>query len=102
MNTNKFEGSASGGGYQDAGVGNNESTFREVTRKGKYPADNSGPNRSQGETAGAGSLYAAVLNERPNVSNPRNRGPERSPSRSLADAIPMVNMGQRQTGRIGG
>lgn len=100
--TNKFEGSPADGEYQGYGVGNNESSFREATRKGKYPVDNTGPNRSQGETPGAGSIYSAMLNERPNLSNPRNRGPERAPSRSAATAIPVVEMASRATGRLSG
>lgn len=100
--TNVFEGDAGGGEYQGYGVGNSPSTYREATRKGKFPADNTGPNRSQGETPGAGSIYAAMLNERPNLSNPRNRGPERAPSRSGSTPIPIVTMESRATGRISG
>lgn len=100
--SNMLEGSPGAGEYQGYGVGNTETSFREATRKGKYPADNTGPNRSQGETPGSGSIYAAMLNERPNISNPRNRGPERPPSRSAATPIPVVNMGGRATGRISG
>lgn len=102
QNTNKFEGSAANGGYQDMGVGNNSESYREVTRKGKYPSDNTGPSRSQGEVPGAGSVYTAILNERPNVSNPRNRGPERAPSRSGSTPIPVQTMASRATGRING
>lgn len=98
--TNKMEGSAGGGEWQGYGVGNSEATYREATRKGKFPVDNTGPNRSQGETPGAGSIYAAMLNERPNISNPRNRGPERSPSRSGGKPIPIVLMDSRATGRL--
>ncbi len=101
-NTNSFEGSPGGGEYQGYGVGNNDAAHREVTRKGKYPSDNTGPNRSQGETPGAGTIYSAMLNERPNVSNPRNRGPERPPSRSATTPIPIQTMGSRATGRITG
>jgi hypothetical protein len=43
-----------------------------------------------------------MLNERPNMSNPRNRGPERPPSRSAATPIPVQMMGGRATGRITG
>ena len=100
--TNKLDGSPANGEYQNYGVGNTDDAFREVTRKGKYPSDNTGPNRSQGEVPGAGSLYAATLNERPNISNPRNRGPERAPSRSAATPIPVVEMSSRATGRISG
>lgn len=100
--TNKFDGSPGDGEYQNYGVGNTDASFREATRKGKYPTDNTGPNRSQGETPGAGSIYAAMLNERPNLSNPRNRGPERAPSRSGATPIPIVEMASRATGRLSG
>ena len=100
--TNKYEGSPGGGEYQSAGVGNNTAAYREATRKGKYPTDNTGPGRSQGETAGAGSIYAATLNERPNLSNPRNRGPERAVSRSAATPIPIETMASRATGRLSG
>jgi len=99
--TNKFEGSPANGEYQGYGVGNTDEAYREATRKGMYPSDNTGPNRSQGESAGAGSIYSAMLNERPNLSNPRNRGPERAPSRSGAKAIPVVTVESRATGRLG-
>lgn len=100
--SNKFDGSPGGGEYQGYGVGNTDAAFREATRKGKYPVDNTGPNRSQGEVPGAGSIYAAMLNERPNISNPRNRGPERPPSRSGATPIPIMTMASRATGRLSG
>lgn len=100
--TNSYEGSPGGGEYQDMGVGNNTTSFREATRKGKYPMDNTGPNRSQGETPGTGTIYSVLLNERPNISNPRNRGPERTPSRSGATPIPEVTLASRATGRVSG
>lgn len=100
--TNMVEGSLGAGDYQTYGVGNNPMAFREATRKGKFPGDNTGPDRSQGEDSGAGSLYSAMLNERPNISNPRNRGPERAPSRDGATSIPIVSVTARGTGRIGG
>ena len=100
--SNVYEGSAANGEYQDMGVGNNTEAYREATLKGRFPADNTGPNRSQGEVPGAGSIFSALLNERPNLSNPRNRGPERAPSRVGAKPIPIVAMGSRATGRIGG
>lgn len=90
----------SAGDYQSYGVGNTTASYREATRKGKYPVDNTGPNRSQGETPGAGSIYAAMLNERPNLSNPRNRGPERTPSRAGGTPMPIVTMESRATGRL--
>lgn len=97
--TGMFGGSAANGGYQDAGVGNNEASYREVTRKGKYPSDNTGPSRSQGETPGAGTLHAATLNERPNMAQTRNLGPTRPCSRSAATPIPIMTMASRATGR---
>lgn len=100
--TNELAGSGAGGEYQGYGVGNNEMPYREVTRKGSFPGDNTGPGRSQGEIPGAGSIYAARLNERPNISNPRNRGPERAPSRAGATPIPLVSQGSRNTGRVSG
>jgi hypothetical protein len=100
--TNQLEGSGSGGAYQDMGVGNNEQSYREATRKGQFPGDGSGPDRSQGETPGAGSMYTVMLNERPNLSNPRNRGPERAPSLAGRTGMPIVEQGSRKTGRIGG
>lgn len=100
--TNQMAGSPADGEYQNYGVGNSPSSFREATRKGKFPSDNTGPNRSQGEVPGAGNINSAMLNERPNLSNPRNRGPERAPSRSGATAVPIVEMGTRATGRLSG
>ena len=100
--TNMMQGSPGGGEYQNMGVGNSEMAYREATRKGKYPSDNTGPERSQGETPGSGVIYSAMLNERPNVSNTRNRGPERAPSRSGATPLPIVTMASRGTGRISG
>lgn len=99
--TKKFSGSAGGGRYQGAGVGNSESTYVDATIPGKFPDDNMGDGKSQGETSGAGSIYAAALNERPNVSNTRNLGPDRAPSRSGSTAIPVVNQGSRKTGKLG-
>lgn len=98
--TNSLGGSAGGGAYQGMGVGNNAMPFREVTRRGSFPNDNTGPGRSQGEVPGAGSIYAATLNERPNISNPRNRGPERPPSRSASTPVPIVGQDSRATGRL--
>ena len=98
--TNMLDGSPGGGAYQNYGVGNTTEAYREATRKGKFPSDNTGPNRSQGETPGAGSIYAAMLNERPNLSNPRNRGPERAPSRSATTPIPIVSTDSRKVNRL--
>ncbi len=72
-----------------------------VTRKGKFPNDNTGGGRSQGEVAGSGSMYAAVLNERPNISNPRNQGPTRPHSRVGKSTIPVAMQGSRNTGKVG-
>jgi len=100
--TNALTGPTGDGAYQDLGVGNNDMSFREATRKGKFPGDNTGPNRSQGEVPGAGSIFAAMLNERPNLSNPRNRGPDRAPSRIGATPIPITDQASRATGRVTG
>lgn len=88
------------GSYQEEGVGNTEMPYREATRKGKFPGDNSGPSRSQGEVPGTGSIYAAMLNERPNISNPRNMGPTRAPSRSGGTEMSIVGMETRKTGKL--
>jgi hypothetical protein len=92
------------GGYDDgeAGVGNTTTPYREATRVGKFPNDNTGPNRSQGEVPGAGSLYAAMLNERPNVAMGAivNGGPSREPSRSGSTPIPVVGMESRKVNRL--
>lgn len=101
MNTNSSMGSSGGGRWMGRGVGNSERNYVDATIPGKFPNDNRGGGKSQGETAGAGSIYAAVLNERPNVSNRRNQGPSRSPSRSGSTAIPVVSQRRRNTGKIG-
>ena len=98
--TKMFSGSGGGGRYQGRGVGNSEAPYNNATRVGRFPGDNMGPGRSQGETPGAGSIYAAALNERPNVSNLRNLGPERGPSRSGSTAIPVATVARRNTGRL--
>ena len=100
--SNKFEGNTAHGGYQESGVGNSAEVFREATRKGKFPVDNTGPQRSQGESPGAGTIYSVMLNERPNMSNPRNNGHEfsRPCSRSAATPVPVVLMDTRCTGRV--
>lgn len=87
-------------GYQETGVGNTTEAYREATRTGKFPNDNQGGDRSQGETPGAGSLYAAVFNERPNISNPRNMGPSREPSRSASTPIPIATVADRKVNRL--
>lgn len=74
----------------------------EATRKGKFPNDNSSGERSQGEVAGAGSIYAAVLNERPNISNPRNQGPERAHSRVGKSTLPVAMVASRKAGVVKG
>jgi len=79
------------------GRGMTARTTVDATRKGRWPNDNMGGSRSQGETAGAGSLYAAALNERPNISNPRNQGPSRGHSRVGMSSIPVAMMGGRKT-----
>ena len=88
------------GEYQDEGVGNSLAPFREVTRPGEFPNDNMGPGRSQGETPGAGSLYSATITERPNMSNPRNMGPSRAPSRSGGTPLSIVTTEMRKVNRL--
>ena len=81
-------------------MGNSVAPYREVTREGAFPSDNMGPGRSQGEVPGAGSMYAAVLSERPNISNLRNLGPSRAPSRTASVPIPVIEQANRNTGRF--
>ena len=88
------------GEYGEEGVGNTMAPFRDVTRRGLFPNDNMGGDRSQGETPGAGSIFMAVMTERPNLSNPRNMGPSRMPSRSGSTPIDVVTQNMRNTGRI--
>lgn len=88
------------GEYGEEGVGNTVAPFREVTRPGMFPHDNTGPDRSQGEVPGAGSMYSATLVERPNLSNTRNMGPSRAPSRSGGTPLEVVTTEMRRTGRI--
>lgn len=88
------------GNYQGTGGGNNANHFIEATIGGKGITSPIGSDRSQGEVPGAGSIYAAVLNERPNLSNPRNMGPTRAPSPSAMNPIPSVTTASRSTGRI--
>lgn len=75
-------------------------TSVDATTTGKFPSDNSSGERSQGEVSGAGSVYAAVLNERPNIADPRNQGPVRAHSRVGASTIPVVTASARNTGRL--
>ena len=87
------------------GVGQAERNQVTVTRQGRFPGDQGGVgggDLSQGEVPGAGSTYSAFLNERPNLSNPRNQGPTRAPSREGAAKVPVVSMNSRHTGKIGG
>ena len=86
------------GSYGEMGVGNSAMPFREVTRKGQPGVKHSGT-RSQGEIEGVGTMHSAYLNERPNLSNPRNRGPERAGSSSAAP-LKVVNQEVRKTGRL--
>lgn len=98
MNTNKA-GSTSGGAYGPKGVGNTTTVTVDATRSGRFPGD-ADVRSSQGEGGAVGSIYSAMFNERPNVSNPRNRGPERDPSRDGATQIPIARMSSRNTGRV--
>jgi hypothetical protein len=82
------------------GIGMAQKHMVRATREGSYPNDNTSGTRSQGEIAGSGSIYAAVLNERPNTSNPRNQGPTRDPSRMGSSSVPVVTMSSRNTGRL--
>lgn len=82
------------------GVGMAQQHMIKATREGKFPNDNTSGLRSQGEIAGSGSIYAAVLTERPNTSNPRNQGPERPVSRMGASSIPIATVSDRNTGRV--
>lgn len=98
--SNTSSASASAGMERMAsGAGAAESHMVRATREGKFPNDNTSGQRSQGETPGSGSIYAAVLVERPNLSSTRNRGPEREPSRMGSSAIPIMTMADRNTGR---
>ena len=56
--------------------------------------------RSQGETEGVGSTYAAVLTERPNLAQTRNLGPSRSESAAIP-SMPILTSAVRETRRIG-
>lgn len=98
--TGRMAGTGAGGKYQEYGVGNSPSPTHQATRVGRFPDDNTGGGRSQGETPGSGSIYAAVLNERPNISNPRNRGPMRAPSRMGRTPVAATTMTSRKTGRV--
>lgn len=89
---------ASGNARMGSGVGAATSNMVTATRRGML-GDDVGGARSQGETPGAGSIYAAELNERPNISNSRNQGPERAPSRMGSSTIPVQAMSGRNTGR---
>jgi hypothetical protein len=79
------------------GVGAAERNTVDATRASEFTSDS--PQSSQGETAGAGSIYSAQLNERPNLSNMRNQGPSRAPSSIGRSKIPVVSQGSRNTGR---
>lgn len=76
-------------------------TSVDATTPAKFPNDNTSGERSQGEVSGAGSIYGAVINERPNTSNGRNQGPVRSHSRMGTSEIPIAMSSIRKTGRVG-
>lgn len=76
-------------------------TSVDATVAGKFPNDNTGGERSQGEVSGTGSIYAMVINERPNISNTRNQGPVREHSRVGGSTLPIAMASGRNTGRIG-
>ncbi len=95
---------ASGIDRMSKGVGAADSNNTDVTNDEMQEMPEtgvSGPNSSQGEVGGTGSIYTAQLNERPNISNPRNQGPTRAPSVIGAATIPVVRMAQRHTGKLG-
>lgn len=72
----------------------------DATRKGMNPSGNTGDGRRQGEVPGSGTLSSAVLNQRPNTSDPRNQGPSGTPSVIGSAEFPIVTMADRKTGRI--
>lgn len=69
----------------------------DVTRAGRGAT---GGGTSLGETAGAGSLFSAVITERPNTSNNRNQGPSRASTEIGQASLPVVTSEQRNTGRV--
>ena len=89
---------ATGIDRMSTGVGAAQSQHPDVTAPDMDPQ--TGPNSSQGEIGGAGSMYTAQLNERPNMSNPRNQGPTRAPSVIGAASFPVVQVAQRHTGKL--
>jgi len=89
---------ASGTNRMATGVGAAASQSVDATEDGT--TGETGPNSSQGEVGGAGSIYSAQLNERPNISNPRNQGPVRNPSMLGRASMPVVTASQRHTGKI--
>lgn len=82
---------------KDPGLGSAAKNSVAATRSGKFSASGGS---SQGETAGIGSQYSAQLNERPNLSNMRNLGPEREGSIVGKSTIPVATMVQRNTGKV--
>lgn len=79
------------------GKGYASSNKVQAGEPGRVPA--AGETGSQGESEGAGSIYAAVLNERENLSNMRNQGPTRPNSAVGNSRIPVQSMESRKTGR---
>lgn len=98
--TNSPEATPGSGDYGEEGVGMAVTPFVEATRVGRFPNDNTGGDRSQGEVEGAGSIYSAMLSERPNRSRNNDDEPSRSPSRIGATSVPIVRQGDRKTGRL--
>jgi len=79
------------------GQGKARSNMVKATRSGRFP---NAYGTSQGETSGAGSIFAAELNERPNTSNPRNQGPVRGGSLVGESTIPIATFEDRQVDKI--
>lgn len=85
---------------KDRGTGQTSpNSMVSATRKGM--GEGSGGDRTEGEVPGTGSSYGALLNERENKSNTRNRGPSRSGGAVGGASLPVVSMGARNTGRTG-
>ncbi len=78
-------------------IGYSPTPMRQITKPSTAPSGGAGS--SQGEGTPAGSIYTVYMSERPNLSNTRNRGPERN--HSVLGTVPQTTMGSRATGRLG-
>lgn len=67
-----------------------------VTRKGRGKMVNG--NQTYGEDGNVGSTYSAMLENRQNLANTRNRGPT-GPKVAVGD-VPMTTQESRKTGKI--